>query len=311
MARYWWVNQNQTFEHEYAGGYLWSPKKNANGARNQFYDFMTEVRPGDIVFSFKATKIAAIGIATSSAYTSDKPVIFGQVGSYWSQEGWKVEVDFLEPRRTIQPKNHMALLAPLLPERYSPIRPDGTGNQVYLAEIPAEMGRVLLELVDAPPLELPVVDLSQLKFVPEEQEIFLDDAMTEVQKATMILARRGQGRFRDRVKMIEKSCRVTGVSASQFLIASHIKPWAKSETLEKLDGNNGLFLSPHVDKLFNDGFITFTSKGQLLVAPNLDPDVLSRWAINPLQNYGRFNSEQSFFLEYHNEEIFASKKIAS
>ena len=30
--RYWWVNQNQTFRQELAGGYLWSPKRNANGA---------------------------------------------------------------------------------------------------------------------------------------------------------------------------------------------------------------------------------------------------------------------------------------
>src|SRR6059036_2139534 len=26
--RYWWVNQNQTFRQEIAGGYLWSPKRN-------------------------------------------------------------------------------------------------------------------------------------------------------------------------------------------------------------------------------------------------------------------------------------------
>jgi hypothetical protein len=36
--RYWWVNQNQTFRHEITGGYLWSPKRNANGARNPFYE---------------------------------------------------------------------------------------------------------------------------------------------------------------------------------------------------------------------------------------------------------------------------------
>jgi hypothetical protein len=36
--RHWWVNQNQTFRHELAGGYLWSPKRNKNGARNPFYD---------------------------------------------------------------------------------------------------------------------------------------------------------------------------------------------------------------------------------------------------------------------------------
>jgi hypothetical protein len=34
------------------GGYLWSPKRNANGARNLFYESMREVAPGDLIFSF-------------------------------------------------------------------------------------------------------------------------------------------------------------------------------------------------------------------------------------------------------------------
>lgn len=50
--RYWWVNQNQTFRQEIEGGYLWSPKRNKNGNRNPFYEFMREVAPGDIVLSF-------------------------------------------------------------------------------------------------------------------------------------------------------------------------------------------------------------------------------------------------------------------
>lgn len=29
--RYWWVNQNQTYKLERAGGYLWSPKRKAQG----------------------------------------------------------------------------------------------------------------------------------------------------------------------------------------------------------------------------------------------------------------------------------------
>jgi len=51
--RYWWVNQNQTFRQEIAGGYLWSPKRNANGARNPFYESMREVSPGDLIFSLR------------------------------------------------------------------------------------------------------------------------------------------------------------------------------------------------------------------------------------------------------------------
>ena len=32
------------------GGYLWSPKRNANGAKNPFYETMREVSPGDVLF---------------------------------------------------------------------------------------------------------------------------------------------------------------------------------------------------------------------------------------------------------------------
>jgi len=63
--RYWWVNQNQTYRHEIGGGYLWSPKRNANGARNPYYESMREVAPGDLIFSFVDTRIFAIGTAQS------------------------------------------------------------------------------------------------------------------------------------------------------------------------------------------------------------------------------------------------------
>ena len=37
MKRFWWVNQKQTYKQEVEGVYLWSPKRNANGARNPFF----------------------------------------------------------------------------------------------------------------------------------------------------------------------------------------------------------------------------------------------------------------------------------
>jgi hypothetical protein len=92
--RYWWVNQNQTHRQEVAGGYLWSPKRNANGGRNPFYEAMREVSPGDIVFSFVDTRIAAIGIAESYCWESPKPIEFGSAGQYWQDVGWKVRVHF-------------------------------------------------------------------------------------------------------------------------------------------------------------------------------------------------------------------------
>jgi hypothetical protein len=81
--RYWWVNQNQTFRQEIDGGYLWSPKRNKNGNRNPFYEFMREVAPGDIVFSFCDTRIAALGIVSGSSTPSAPRITSPGCGGTW------------------------------------------------------------------------------------------------------------------------------------------------------------------------------------------------------------------------------------
>ena len=63
--RFWWVNQNQTYRHERAGGYLWSPKRKANGARNLFDDFNGVVAPGDVILSFVNGARRVCGVAVS------------------------------------------------------------------------------------------------------------------------------------------------------------------------------------------------------------------------------------------------------
>ena len=135
--RYWWVNQNQTYLHEVGGGYLWSPKVNANGRRNRFYDSMTEAAPGDVVFSFCDTLIKAIGVVNGYAQSAPKPTEFGTTGQYWADEGWYLPVRFEELSRPLRPKDFMALLASTLPSKYSPLQANGNANQgVYIAPVP-------------------------------------------------------------------------------------------------------------------------------------------------------------------------------
>lgn len=162
--RYWWVNQNQTFRHEFEGGYLWSPKRNANGARNPFYETMREVSPGDLILSFVDTRIAAIGVAGSYCYESPKPL--------------------------------------------------------------------------------------------------------STEREALIIARRGQGLFRQGVAKIERMCRITRVDNPVHLRASHAKPWRDClNNDERLDGENGLLLTPSIDHLFDRGFITFEDSGALVISP--------------------------------------------
>ena len=41
--KYWWVNHKKTLKQEISGGYIWSPKKNKNNARNKTYENLENV----------------------------------------------------------------------------------------------------------------------------------------------------------------------------------------------------------------------------------------------------------------------------
>jgi hypothetical protein len=123
--------------------------------------------------------------------------------------------------------------------------------------------------------------------------------ITATQKETLVQARRGQGRFRGDLERVESRCRVTGLTQLDLLRASHIKPWAKCSNRERLDPNNGLLLAPHVDVLFELGYITFTGNGRLNVSKRLDPAVARAWRLKAGQSVGTFSKAQKSYLTYH------------
>lgn len=94
-----------------------SPKRNSNGARTPFYESMREVAPGDIIFSFVDTRMAAIGVAQSYCWESPKPTEFGEAGQNWETVGWKVKIRFTNLLNKMRPKDHMGILSAVLPER--------------------------------------------------------------------------------------------------------------------------------------------------------------------------------------------------
>jgi hypothetical protein len=51
------------------------------------------------------------------------------------------------------------------------------------------------------------------------------------------------------------------------LVASHCKPWRDATNEERLDGENGLLLTPSIDHLFDRGFIGFEDNGRLIISP--------------------------------------------
>lgn len=316
--RYWWVNQNQTYRHEVVGGYLWSPKRKSNGAQNPFYDFMREMSPGDIVFSFADTVIRAIGIAGSHAYEAPKPLEFGSTGANWEMIGWRIDVRFTALRLPIRPSEHMGVLAPLLPARYAPLRPNGHGLQsVYLTRLPEELAAALVDLLGAEAgdlilkhrIEDPASNASAVGLVEWEEhelnQVRTDHSIPDTDRQAIVLARRGQGIFKKRVMKIETACRITGVDREEHLRASHCKPWRDANNEERLDGENGLLLTPSMDHLFDRGFIAFEDNGQLVVSPVAHRESLVRMGIEPERppKVGTFSTGQRRFLEFHRENV--------
>ncbi len=307
--QYWWVSQNKTYHHEVPGNFMWSPKVNSRGGRVPSYDFMESMKIGDVVFSFADTYIKAIGIVTSPAESSVKPD-FGTAGADWSDDGWLVDVAFEElGMAEFKPRDHMDLLTPTLPELHSPIRPNGGGNQIYLAKISKEMSDVLIALSKGVGSSI-VTELSKnIEFeLPEEEVSVIDEIkmrtdIGDTQKIQIINSRRGQGVFKANVRLVETSCRITKVTNPKHLIASHIKPWSKSDDLEKLSGFNGLLLAPHIDHLFDKGFISFEGNGNLILSSKLDSSLLDKWHIEKNINVGSFRNEQQQFLEYHRDVV--------
>jgi putative restriction endonuclease len=305
--RYWWVNHGKTYEFEVPGDFLWSPKTQIDGSRSQHYDFMTEIEPGDFVFSHSEGKIRALGVAISPAYTSPKPE-FRTKGSNWSSTGWQVDVSFKELKEPFEPQKFFDEIKPLLPEKYSPMQSTGKVQQAYLFEISQELFQVLLSHSDVKLTALG--DLKPYLAIKDSQDEIHEIEITQrvnigpLEKENLVKSRRGQGIFKTNVKMIEKECRVTKLSDKDFLIASHIKPWKDSNDAEKIDGNNGLLLSPHIDKLFDSGLISFADNGDLLISSKLNLEVLKIWGIERKLNAGGFSSEQKVFLKFHRENRF-------
>ncbi|MDR1793153.1 MAG: HNH endonuclease [Bacteroidales bacterium] len=151
----------------------------------------------------------------------------------------------------------------------------------------------------------------QNKKVEEVADIVLDDIPEGKEREAVIKARVNQSFFRSIIlSSYNQKCCITGLAIPDFLVASHIKPWAKDKE-NRLNPQNGLCLNSIHDKAFDKGFITITTDYKVLVSNYfndfIDEKIISDFFINYNQQSiilpDRFLPSKEF-LDYHNNEIF-------
>nr|WP_249182339.1 HNH endonuclease [Burkholderia vietnamiensis] len=100
-------------------------------------------------------------------------------------------------------------------------------------------------------------------------------------------------------------CCVTGLAVPALLRASHIKPWAKCQSDdERLDVFNGFLLAPHVDALFDGGWISFSDQGSLLISEALPYAARVQLGVSSEWNIPNLKPEHASYLTFHRANEF-------
>lgn len=131
------------------------------------------------------------------------------------------------------------------------------------------------------------------------------------EREALVKARLNQNKLREAsLAAFDRKCCLSGIAVEEILVCSHIKPWVKSLKHEKCDQDNTLLLAATWDRLFDRGFISFTSTGKVIASKELTKNdclqlgikadlALDKKYLTP----GRIE-----YLKYHREYLLKSPK---
>ncbi|NOU99520.1 hypothetical protein GC097_05710 [Paenibacillus sp. LMG 31457] len=131
-------------------------------------------------------------------------------------------------------------------------------------------------------------------------DFFVDDYVG-IQKRRV-----GHKVFADKVKFnYGYRCAITGISSKDFLVASHIIPWAQRKDT-RLDPSNGICLSVLLDKAFDKGYITISVDYKVVISNFCETTIkiiLEQYE-NKMIYYPKDCAPNKDFLKWHNSFVF-------
>jgi len=137
-----------------------------------------------------------------------------------------------------------------------------------------------------------------------EKKTHLLPRSTEAER--LLVQRVGQDLFRaGLLEYWAGRCAITGLAVPELLRASHIKPWADCDTdAERLDVYNGLLLAPHLDAVFDRGFIGVEDDGAVMVSPLLPLEARQTLGIAAPLRVTSLDERHRVYLPWHRAKVF-------
>lgn len=160
--------------------------------------------------------------------------------------------------------------------------------------------------IEAANLPSTVEENDRFEFADHSQSSYQTEYVG-VSTPRIVNIRQGQQMFRSMVLTSYASrCAITGIAQPQFLVAGHIRPWAKDPE-NRLNPRNGICLNRLHDKAFEDGLIAISEDWQVLYSPRLE--ATARRKMEQIQDTGSFRLPDRFrpdpsFLRDHREHRF-------
>jgi len=154
---------------------------------------------------------------------------------------------------------------------------------------------------------------SELLLNKKQQSVIEDSAFIKKvggEEERLVKSRINQSFFRSTLlASYNNKCCITGLSTSEFLIASHIVPWSVDK-INRLNPRNGILVNALHDKAFEFGYITITTDYKIKICDemltsndNYTIDYFQKFHNQKLILPSRFLPDVEF-LKYHNNEKF-------
>lgn len=205
MKRFYLISQNKSYRQEIEGGFIWCPQTKKDGGFCQNYEFVKNIKVGDIIFSRYKNRLANIGVAITNSFISDNP--FND--DSWNKEGYQVNIKYIKTNCTKKLVEYFNDYKSLTPKKYSPFTTTGASVQAYAFNISEELANYFIHDF----LQLPTTILEQL-IVSENEDV--TEAINDLQYKKI------KEQINKSVKQSPKSFKVDSEKESEQLIRNKV-----------------------------------------------------------------------------------------